>query len=174
VRRRPIKRRRSTRSTACEIRPTRQPGLSGWKWIGVVQNPAFLGYTRGAESSSDGTDRGARAVGSSAAVSLLQGPHDRHRDVRALQPAAGATRTAAISREDDAVIPHGTTDLQIAALLRSSTPLAPQAPERPSNGPNRRPQDPICGWLSLRKHPHARPGCAIQLPIPTAPASPKP
>ena len=41
------------------------------------------------------------------AVSLLWRPHDHHRDLHALHPAAGATWAAPISRENDVVTRHG-------------------------------------------------------------------
>ena len=60
-------------------------------------------------------------------------------------PAPGATWTTAISRENDVVTRHGPIHLQIAALLRSAIPLAPDAAKAGRNVIDRRRKHPDLG-----------------------------
>src|SRR3954449_1799868 len=104
---------------------------------------------------------------------MLRWPHGHHRDVRALQPTAGATATPAITRQDNAMTRHGTLYLQLAAILRSATPLTLETAKAVRAGFDRRRRRPVHN----KRHAQARVGAGCERmilpPNPTAPASPK-
>ena len=105
---------------------------------------------------------------------LLRRPHDRNRDLHALHPTAGATSTAAISRENDVVTRHGPIHLQIAALLRLEIPLAPDAANAVRSAIDRRRQRSALGVQPTHNRFPAGSKRMITPLSPTAPASSKP
>ena len=119
------------------------------------------------------TSRNAGANRSPAAMPLLRRPDDRHRDIRALQPATRAAAADLLTRQDNVVMRHGKADLQIAVLLRSAIPLACDAAEGPLHGLDRGRRRSISGNFVSQTRVQARVRRMIMPPNPTAPASPR-
>jgi len=107
------------------LRPARQRRAQN-------QRRARPGTARSA--AGDGRGRAGRGIRSPAAVSLLRRPHDRPRDVRALDPAARPATADVLSRKELVVTRHGISGLVIAALLRSTISCGPPVPKWQTSG----------------------------------------
>jgi len=86
------------------------------------------------DAAGDRSRRAGRGIRTSAAAPLLRRPHDRHRDLRALDPTARTAAADMLSRKEFAVNRHAVLSLVIAALLRSTISCGPRVAKRPASG----------------------------------------